>query len=125
MCVKGKVRSWFNPAQAGVNVLYTAHHSQLYIMCTCLVFPGPWWGLRGLRGWRGEVGGANLFSPEKNEMRVIGLKRVWFKLRRLGSEFSALGHSHPTATGLLIPEQQLRNSHHAGRPERILENDFQ
>lgn len=61
--------------------------------------PGAVVGIEGFTSSEGgEVGGA----PEKNEMRVIGLNRVWFKLRRLGSEFSVLGEIHPTATGLLL-----------------------
>lgn len=64
-------------------------------MCASLVFLGPWWGLRGLRRGGGGVwvGGAYFFPPEKNEMRVIGLQRVWFKLRPLGSDFCTLSQS--------------------------------
>lgn len=125
-CVQGSIHI------GGVRVLHKAQHRQLYITCARLVILGPWWGLTGLRRWR--VGGGEwvalifFFSPEKNEMRVIGLKRVWFKLRRFWSVFytrSQFADRNRPPGSLDVRKGVEKNGQHASRPERILENDFQ
>lgn len=118
-CVQGLI-----PHRRSKRSPYAATQSTLHYVYMPRV-PGAMVGIEGFTSSEGgEVGGA----LDKNEMRVIGLNRVWFKLRRLGSEFSVIGEIQPCATGLLLhwtSGQQLRNSQHASRPERILENDFQ
>lgn len=131
--LKGKCVQGFNPAQAESEFSIKRNTVHFTLRAHALWSMGPWWGLTGLRRWRvGGGEGSGWHSPEKkNEMRVIGLKGVWFKLRRFWSVFlykvTVRRAQQPTwFTGR--PEsgrRRKKNSQHASRPERILENDFQ